>query len=78
MHRMRRHTPDVALGLAVLLGAYAGWRLFWFLTDDAFIAFRYASNGVLGHGLVWNPPPFQAVEGYTSFLWVRLLEVARS
>jgi arabinofuranosyltransferase len=72
---MRRHTPDVALGLAVLLGAYAGWRLFWFLTDDAFIAFRYASNGVLGHGLVWNPPPFQAVEGYTSFLWVRLLEL---
>ena len=69
-----RGTGDVALGLAVVLVTIAGWRLFWFLTDDAFIAFRYASNSVLGHGLVWNPPPFRPVEGYTSFLWVRLLE----
>ncbi len=69
-----RGVGDVALGLAVVLVTYAGWRLFWFLTDDAFIAFRYASNSVLGYGLVWNPPPFRPVEGYTSFLWVRLLE----
>ena len=69
-----RGTGDVVLGLAVVLVTYAGWRLFWFLTDDAFIAFRYASNSVLGHGLVWNPPPFRPVEGYTSFLWIRLLE----
>lgn len=50
-----------------------GWRTFWFLTDDAFIAFRYVSNDMAGYGLVWNPPPFRPVEGYTSFLWVTLL-----
>src|SRR5205085_1752539 len=52
-----------------------GWRLFWFLTDDAFIAFRYISNAHLGYGYVWNAPPFRPVEGYTSFLWVVLLDV---
>ncbi len=62
------------LVLGVGLATWLGWREFWFLTDDAFIAFRYASNALLGYGLVWNPPPFAAVEGYTSFLWVRLLE----
>jgi arabinofuranosyltransferase len=62
----------------ILLGSgfmlYAGWKLFWFLTDDAFIAFRYVNNGVLGYGYTWNPPPFRPVEGYTSFLWVALLD----
>ena len=52
----------------------AGWKLTWFLTDDAFIAFRYVSNSILGHGYVWNAPPFRPVEGYTSFLWVALLD----
>lgn len=56
------------------IAVYQGWRIFWFLTDDAFIAFRYIDNSLRGHGLVWNPPPFAPVEGYTSFLWVRLLE----
>lgn len=56
------------------VGAYVGWRLFYFLTDDSFIAFRYVSNHMSGLGLVWNPPPFRPVEGYTSWLWVRLLE----
>lgn len=67
------------IGLAALLGLsfvflFFGWKLFWFLTDDAFIAFRYVSNSVLGHGYVWNPPPFKPVEGYTSFLWILLLD----
>ena len=63
--------------IVVLAGAglYFGWRLFWFMTDDALIAFRYASNSLLGYGYVWNPPPFRPVEGYTSFLWVVLLDV---
>jgi arabinofuranosyltransferase len=52
-----------------------GWRLFWFLTDDAYISFRYVSNSLLGHGYVWNAPPFRPVQGYTSFLWVVLLDV---
>jgi arabinofuranosyltransferase len=53
---------------------FAGWREFWFLTDDAHIAFRYIANSLAGYGYVWNPPPFLPVEGYTSFLWVVLLE----
>lgn len=52
-----------------------GWNTFWFLTDDAFIAFRYVSNSRLGYGYTWNPPPFLPVEGYSSFLWVVLLDV---
>ncbi|MEN8008120.1 MAG: hypothetical protein ABFS42_13955 [Candidatus Krumholzibacteriota bacterium] len=68
-----------ALGLITLLagiGLYFGWRLMWFLTDDAYIAFRYVSNSVLGHGYVWNAPPFLPVEGYTSFLWIVILDGA--
>jgi arabinofuranosyltransferase len=57
------------------IGLYFGWRLFWFLTDDAYIVFRYVSNSVLGYGYTWNLPPFRPVEGYTSFLWVGLLDL---
>jgi arabinofuranosyltransferase len=62
----------IAAGLALLIG----WSLFFFLTDDAYIAFRYVSNSQLGLGYTWNPPPFRPVEGYTSFLWVVLLDGA--
>ncbi len=44
----------------------------WFLTDDAFISFRYIRNLIDGHGLVFNPG--ERVEGYTNFLWI--LELA--
>ncbi len=40
----------------------------WFLTDDAFISFRYVRNLLEGHGLVFNPGEY--VEGYTNFLWI--------
>lgn len=63
------------ISLATVIAVYLGWRLFWFLTDDAFIAFRYISNAHFGYGYVWNAPPFRPVEGYTSFLWVVLLDV---
>lgn len=72
--RARRWLVPVLVVLAVAW-AYAGYRLFWFLTDDAFIAFRYVSNEIAGHGLVWNPAPFRPVEGYTSFSWVALLDI---
>jgi arabinofuranosyltransferase len=65
----------LVLALATLVAVWYGWRLFWFLTDDAFISFRYVSNSRLGYGYVWNAPPFRPVEGYTSFLWVVLLDV---
>jgi arabinofuranosyltransferase len=63
----------ILLVMLAAAGLLAGWDLFYFLTDDAYIAFRYASNAVMGRGLVWNPAPFLPVEGYTSFLWVVLL-----
>lgn len=53
-----------------LLGGMAA--LAWFLTDDAFISFRYARNLLEGHGLVFNPG--ERVEGYSNFLWT--LELA--
>ena len=46
--------------------------VYTFLTDDAFISFRYARNLADGYGLVFNPG-FERVEGYTNFLWVLLL-----
>lgn len=73
MSATTRRLVAIGVGLGVAAVAVVGWRAFWFLTDDAFIAFRYASNAVEGYGLVWNPPPFRPVEGYTSFLWVTLL-----
>lgn len=53
---------------------YLGWQTHWFLTDDAFIAFRFIDNRQRGFGYTWNPPPFLPVEGYTSFSWVLLLD----
>ncbi|MDW8218054.1 MAG: hypothetical protein RML57_10720 [Acidobacteriota bacterium] len=72
---LRRSSAFAVVGLftASLVALWFGWRAFWFLTDDAYIAFRYVSNHQLGYGLVWNPPPFRPVEGYTSFLWVMVL-----
>ena len=67
---LRRSLPVLLAATAL---AVVGWKLLWFLTDDAFITFRYVSNLRLGYGLVWNPPPFRPVEGYTSFLWAMLL-----
>ena len=54
--------------------ALLGWlaSLSWFLTDDAFISFRYARNLLEGRGLTFNPGEY--VEGYSNFLWV--LELA--
>ncbi|MHC4236384.1 MAG: hypothetical protein ACYSUQ_14800, partial [Planctomycetota bacterium] len=59
----------VGLTLALLLLHAAAYT---FLTDDAFISFRYARNLSEGLGLVFNPG-FERVEGYSNFLWVVLL-----
>jgi arabinofuranosyltransferase len=74
-----RKNKGVTLPVCIILAAslvllIIGWRLFWFLTDDAYISFRYVSNSVLGYGYVWNFPPFRPVEGYTNFLWILLLD----
>lgn len=65
----------IGLLAAAALALWVGWRAFWFQCDDAYIAFRYVSNSLLGFGYTWNPPPFLPVEGYTSFLWVGLLDI---
>lgn len=54
-----------------LLGWMADYS--WFLTEDAFISFRYVRNLLSGHGLVYNPGEY--VEGYSNFLWVLELAV---
>ena len=71
--KMRDRVAGIAVFGVAAIGVVVGWWAFWFLCDDAFIAFRYAANLLHGWGLVWNPPPFAPVEGYTSFLWVVLL-----
>jgi hypothetical protein len=60
------------LGLALLCALVAFSGALWpsWLTDDAFISFRYAQNLVAGNGLVYNPG--ERVEGYTNFLWTVL------
>ena len=62
----------VAASILLTLMVVGAWQL-RFLCDDAFITFRYVSNARDGLGLVWNPPPFEPVEGYTGFLWALLL-----
>ena len=65
----------IALGLAHLPWlALLAWMtsVSWFLTDDAFISFRYVRNLLNGHGLVFNVG--ERVEGYSNFLWI--LELA--
>ena len=66
---------NIALGLAHLPWlALLAWltSVSWFLTDDAFISFRYVRNLLNGHGLVFNIG--ERVEGYSNFLWA--LELA--
>jgi arabinofuranosyltransferase len=72
---VRLHVVRLVIACVALACVFAGWRTMWFLTDDAYIEFRYVANAVAGDGFVWNPPPFRPVEGYTSFLWVFLLKV---
>lgn len=61
----------IALG-ATLVALLAHAWLYRFLTDDAFISFRYAHHFAQGQGLVFNPG-LERVEGYSNFLWVLIL-----
>jgi arabinofuranosyltransferase len=64
---LRRYWPVLAATLVLFPHAL----LFDFLTDDAYISFRYARN-LAEHGqLVFNLG--ERVEGYTNFLWTVLL-----
>jgi hypothetical protein len=46
-----------------------------FTQDDAYISYRYVINLTDGHGLVFNYG--ERVEGYTNFLWIMILALAR-
>lgn len=72
---MRRTRTDI-LAFCLLWIPYALLvRHFWFLTDDAFIAFRYARNLANGFGLRYNPSELIPVEGYSDFLWILLCAI---
>lgn len=50
--------------------------LYTTILDDAYIFFRYAENIVNGYGIVWNIGE-APVEGYTSFLYLFTLIIAK-
>ena len=56
----------IAACAALLFALAASWHRQW-VSDDAFITFRYAESLVRGMGLVFNPG--ERVEGYSNFLW---------
>jgi hypothetical protein len=68
MKRFFRRYYAVIVAAAVLV-PHA--RLFDFVTDDAYISFRYARNLALSGELVFNLG--ERVEGYTNFLWTVIL-----
>jgi len=57
---------DALAALAIAVGATHAAQLAW-VSDDAYISFRYAKNLTDGLGLVYNVG--ERVEGYTNFLW---------
>lgn len=68
-----------ALTALVIGGTLATWFFYnrevhGYVTDDAYISFRYAENLSRGIGPVWSPG--NRVEGYTNFGWVLALAVA--
>lgn len=69
---MMAHEMVVRLSLSLIAALVSFSGVLWpsWLSDDAFISFRYAQNLVAGHGLVYNVG--ERVEGYTNFLWTML------
>jgi arabinofuranosyltransferase len=64
-----RHIVSAVLAISCLVRAFdRRW-----VSDDAFISFRYGRHLAEGEGLVWNPGEY--VEGYTNLLWTLVLAV---
>ncbi len=59
--------PRLGMITLALVVSFSG--VIWpsWLSDDAFISFRYAQNLAAGNGMVYNIG--ERVEGYTNFLW---------
>ncbi|MFP4440964.1 MAG: hypothetical protein ACLFVO_27325 [Chloroflexaceae bacterium] len=66
----RETASRLGLALLAILVSFSGMLWPSWISDDAFISFRYAQNLVAGHGLVYNVG--ERVEGYTNFLWTML------
>lgn len=66
----------VLLGLAVLVFSLLTHHHWQQVCDDAFIAFRYADHVAQGWGPVWNRG--EAVEGFSSPLWLGILVVGKA
>ena len=67
---MNKMVHFILLSIALSAGFFSAVKSFW-VSDDAFISFRYALNFVNGHGLVFNYG--ERVEGFTNFLWTVIL-----
>ena len=61
-----RALPWLLTAAAAVVAVIVAYQRRW-MTDDAFISFRYAQQLVHGNGLVFNPG--ERVEGYSNFLW---------
>jgi hypothetical protein len=66
----KRRRTSALTAVVFTIAIVRAWQLRW-VSDDAFISFRYADNLVRGNGLVWNVG--ERVEGYTNFLWTMIL-----
>ena len=64
----------VALAACALPAVYLATAKQTFVSDDAYISYRYAWNLVHGDGLVWNTGQ-APVEGYSNLLWVLVAAV---
>lgn len=60
---------DLWIFLAALIPYIILTASFWFVTDDAYISFRYARNLASGEGLCFNPGEEPPVEGFSNVLW---------
>jgi hypothetical protein len=64
---MAKKWASSGIVLAILLAGGLAAYSQWWVTDDAYISFRYARNLTEGMGLVFNEG--ERVEGYSNFLW---------
>jgi hypothetical protein len=73
---VRNRLAQTLLCLAVICVPYT-WlsRKLWFVCDDAYISFRYASNFANGDGLRFNLGDHTPVEGYSNLLWVLVASI---
>ena len=62
----------IRFSLLICVAISIGFDLYFFsfITDDAFITFRYSKNLANGEGIVFNSSNENPVEGYSNFLWV--------